>query len=349
MKFLITGGCGFLGSNIAEALLEKKENVFIVDNLSRTGSDKNLSWLRSKGEFDFFKLDVRDTEKIADVIKTVQPDVIYHLAGQVAMTTSLSNPRMDFEINVLGTINILEGVRLFSPNTIVVYSSTNKVYGDLEWVQYDETETRYVTKEFPEGFSENTQLEFHSPYGVSKGSADQYCLDYSRMFNLKTVVFRHSSMFGGRQFSTYDQGWIGWFCSQALLQKQDTSVNPFTISGNGKQVRDVLFSKDMVQLYLTVPQKIDAMIGQAYNIGGGIKNSLSLLELFKILEEMLDIKLKYTKIPTRISDQKVFVADLTKIKTHTSWQPKVDSRYGIGYMVNWLRNPKSDEQADQLK
>lgn len=338
MKVLITGGCGFLGSNIAEAVLKNNDKLFIVDNLSRTGSDKNFEWLQLKGEVNFFKIDIRDEDKITDVIKAVQPDVIYHLAGQVAMTTSLSNPRMDIEINVLGTFNVLDAVRQFSPDSIVVYSSTNKVYGDLEWVQYEETETRYLAKDFPNGFSENTQLDFHSPYGVSKGSADQYCLDYARMFGLKTVVFRHSSMFGGRQFSTYDQGWIGWFCSQALLQKKDDKAEAFTISGNGKQVRDVLFSTDMVELYLTVPANIGRMQGNAFNIGGGMQNSLSLLELLNKLETILDVKLKYRQIEARISDQKIFVADLSKVKEISGWQPKVDSITGIKHMLNWLSN-----------
>jgi CDP-paratose 2-epimerase len=338
MKILITGGCGFLGSNIAEAALKKGDEIFIVDNLSRTGSDKNYEWLTSKGTINFFQLDIRETDKLNDVINKVQPDVIYHLAGQVAMTTSLANPRMDFEINVLGTVNVLEAVRQFAPNAIVVYSSTNKVYGDLEWTHYEENETRYTAPDFPNGFSEDTQLDFHSPYGVSKGSADQYCLDFARMFGLRTVVFRHSSMYGGRQFSTYDQGWIGWFCSQALLQKKDPTAEPFTISGNGKQVRDVLFATDMVALYLSVPDNIDRMEGNAFNIGGGMQNSLSLLELLQKLESILDIKLNYKQIETRISDQKIFVADLSKVKERAGWYPKVDSTTGLNFMLDWLRN-----------
>jgi CDP-paratose 2-epimerase len=338
VNILITGGCGFLGSNIAEYALKRRDSLCIIDNLSRTGSDKNYQWLQDKGTFEFFKADIRDSEKISGIIKEVQPDIIYHLAGQVAMTTSLANPRLDFEINVLGTINVLEAVRLFSANSIVVYSSTNKVYGDLEWVEYEETETRYLAKDFPNGFSENTQLDFHSPYGVSKGSADQYCLDYSRMFGLKTVVFRHSSMFGGRQYATYDQGWIGWFCSQGLLQKQNSESEAFTISGNGKQVRDVLFSTDMVDLYLGVSNNINHMAGNAFNIGGGINNSLSLLELLYTLEEVLDVKLNYRKIETRISDQKVFVADISKINERAMWKPKVDAVTGIKQMINWLSN-----------
>lgn len=338
MKILITGGSGFLGSNISETILLKKYNLTILDNLSRVGSEKNLEWLRTKGTFDYVNADVRDSEKITQLIKSLQPDVIYHLAGQVAMTTSISDPRLDFEINVLGTINILEAVRQHSRNSIIVYSSTNKVYGDLEYINFTETDTRYIAKDYPNGFNENTQLEFHSPYGVSKGSADQYCLDYARIFGLKTVVFRHSSMFGGRQFSTFDQGWIGWFCVQALLQKNNHNAEPFTISGNGKQVRDVLFSTDMVRLYLTVIDKIDTLKGNAYNIGGGMNNSLSLLELFTVLETLLGIKLNYKQLPARSSDQKIFVADLSKIKNHTGWYPQISAKDGIKNMINWLTN-----------
>ena len=325
-----------MGSNIAARILETGGELHVIDNLSRTGSDKNFDWLETKGRFKFHKCDVRDRENIEKIITEVQPDVIYHLAGQVAMTTSLADPRKDFEINVLGSVNILEAVRLFSPHTIVVYSSTNKVYGDLEYLTYDETPMRYVANEYPSGFSENLQLDFHSPYGVSKGSADQYFLDYSRMFDLKTVVFRHSSMFGGRQFSTFDQGWIGWFCSQALLQKRDAAVEPFTISGNGKQVRDVLYASDMVDLYLLVSENIQKMSGNAFNIGGGMNNSLSLLELFQLLEKNLDLNTRYTKIPNRISDQKVFVADLSKIKEYSGWEPKVSAASGIESMIEWL-------------
>jgi CDP-paratose 2-epimerase len=336
MRFLITGGCGFLGSNISRRILKQGDEVFIFDNLSRFGSEKNLDWLKSEGNFTFFHGDIRDRENVADVIKEVIPDVIYHLAGQVAMTTSVNNPRLDFETNALGSFNVLESVKNYSPESIVVYSSTNKVYGDLEWVEYDETDTRYIATNFPEGFSEKIHLDFHSPYGCSKGCADQYMLDFHRMFDVNTVVFRHSSMFGGRQFSTIDQGWIGWFCQKAIETKMGTINEPFTISGNGKQVRDVLYADDMVDLYLEVVKNIDKMRGQVFNIGGGIRNSLSILELITILESELDIKMEYKKIPARESDQKVFVADITKIKQFIGWEPKTDKIRGIAKMLQWV-------------
>lgn len=336
MRILITGGCGFLGCNIARKILETGDELFIFDNLSRVGSEKNLGWLKEKGNFEFINGDIRDKNTVFDIIKKATPDVVFHLAGQVAMTTSISNPRLDFEINALGSFNVLESVKNYSPDTIVVYSSTNKVYGDLEWVHYDETEKKYIAREFPEGFSETIRLDFHSPYGCSKGCADQYMLDFYRIFGINTVVFRHSSMFGGRQFSTIDQGWIGWFCQKALETKKGTLKEPFTISGDGKQVRDVLYADDMVDLYLGVIKNIDKAKGQVFNIGGGMQNSLSLLELFDILETRLNIQLTYDKIPARMSDQKIFVADIRKIKQFIGWEPKTDKISGIEKMLQWI-------------
>lgn len=216
MKYLITGGCGFLGSNIASEILKRGDELVIFDNLYRFGSYQNKEWLETQGDFRFIHGDIRNTNDVEAIVKTYKPDVIYHLAGQVAMTTSISDPRMDFEVNTVGTFNLLNAVRLYSSESTVVYSSTNKVYGDLEQFTYRETSTRYECIEMPNGFDETVQLDFHSPYGTSKGSADQYMLDFSRIYGLKTVVFRHSSMYGGRQFATYDQGWLGWFAQKAL-------------------------------------------------------------------------------------------------------------------------------------
>lgn len=335
MKYLITGGCGFLGSNIAKQILLQKQKLIIYDNLSRLGSAENLIWLKNFGQFEFKQQDIRNSDEINQIIKNENIDVIFHLAGQVAMTTSIEDPRKDFEINTGGTLNVLEAVRNFSPSTIVIYSSTNKVYGDLEWAEYLETPTRYIPLGFENGFNEKITLEFHSPYGVSKGSADQYMLDYARIFGLNTVVFRHSSMYGGRQFSTFDQGWIGWFCQQALLTKNDLK-HTFTISGNGKQVRDLLYADDMVNLYISAAENIDKIKGKPFNIGGGIVNSLSLLELFEYLELSLQIKLNYTQLDPRISDQKFFVADISKISKLLNWQPQINKFVGINKMLEWI-------------
>lgn len=338
MKILITGGCGFVGSNLAMEVLNRKEELYIFDNLFRNGTEKNLVWLKSQGKFTYIHGDIRNYNDVETAVKNIRPDVIFHLAGQVAMTTSIQNPRLDFEINTMGTNNVLEAVRKYSPNTIVTYSSTNKVYGDFEYLKYEETETRYIVKEYPNGFDENIGLDFHSPYGCSKGAADQYLLDYHRIFGLNTVVFRHSSMYGGHQYATYDQGWIGWFCQKAIETKLRLLKEPFTISGNGKQVRDVLYADDIVKCYFSVIENINKTKGQVFNIGGGMENSLSLLELFNLLEQNLDIKLNYVVNPWRESDQKIFVANNKKITEFTGWKPMVSKETGINKMIEWLKN-----------
>lgn len=336
MKFLITGGCGFLGSNLAEEVLERGDELVVFDNLSRVGSEVNLAHLKTLGTFEHINGDIRNTNDVNRVIAQVKPDVLFHLAGQVAMTTSISDPRKDFEINVLGTFNVLEAIRQSSPDTLVIYSSTNKVYGDLEWVNFLEETTRYSPENYPKGFDEQTLIDFHSPYGCSKGAADQYMLDYARMFGLKTVVFRHSSIFGINQHSTYDQGWVGWFVQKALEEKAGTRKEPFTISGSGKQVRDILFSEDLKKCYFSVLDHQEACIGEAFNIGGGMKNSLSLLELFNFLESHLAVTMNYKKLPWRESDQKVFVADHSKITSITGWKPLIETPQALATMVEWV-------------
>lgn len=336
MKYLITGGCGFLGSNIASKILEQGHEFIVFDSLYRFGSYQNLEWLKTQGVFEFIHGDIRNTNDVERTIKQHKPDVIYHLAGQVAMTTSIADPRMDFEVNVGGSFNLLNAVRLYSPQSTIIYSSTNKVYGDLEQFEYRETETRYECIDKPNGFDENVHLDFHSPYGTSKGSADQYMLDFARIYGLKTVVFRHSSMFGGRQFATFDQGWLGWFTQKAFEIKNGTAKKTFTISGNGKQVRDLLYASDCVALYLQAADSIEAIKGQAFNIGGGIENSSSLLELFQLLEQELAIKMSYQQLPPRESDQRVFIADITKAKKMINWTPKVSKIQGIRKMIEWV-------------
>ncbi len=337
MKLLITGGCGFLGSNLASDALSRGDELVIFDNLYRNGSRDNLLWLQAQGKFNFEHGDIRNKADITRVVQWFKPDAIFHLAGQVAMTISIANPHMDFEVNAMGTHNLLEAVRLHAPEAIVVFSSTNKVYGDLAHYKYEETETRYRCIEYPNGFDESTQLDFHSPYGCSKGAADQIMLDYARIYGIKTVVFRHSSMYGGRQFATCDQGWIGWFCQKGIEAALDSNVTPFSVSGTGKQVRDVLHADDMKRLYAQAIKHIENAKGQAFNIGGGIQNSLSLVELFALLEDILKLRLHYTKLPARESDQRVFIADISKAKKLLQWQPAIDLREGIESMLNWLK------------
>jgi CDP-paratose 2-epimerase len=341
MKYLITGGCGFVGSNLAAEVLKKNEELYVLDNFYRNGSIKNYEWLNTLGDFTFLHADIRNNNDVELIIKKIKPEVIFHLCGQVAMTTSIENPRMDFEINTIGTYNLLEAVRKYSPDTIILYSSTNKVYGDFEHLTFEETETRYICNEYPDGFDESVPLDFHSPYGCSKGAADQYLLDYQRIFGLRTVVFRHSTMYGGRQFATYDQGWIGWFCQQAIEIEKGILKEPFTISGTGKQVRDVLHADDVVSLYFRTVENIDQAKGEAFNIGGGITNSLSLIELFNILEDELGIRMDFQKLPWRESDQKIFVANITKIKKRVSWEPKIDKIKGIKATIKWTKEQLS--------
>ena len=336
MKILVTGGCGFLGSNLAAEGCLRGHSVVVFDNLSRSGSVANLAWLESAGTLEFVYGDIRNANDVTQVVQSVSPDVIFHLAGQVAMTVSIQNPRYDFEVNVVGTYNLLEAVRQYTPEAMVFYSSTNKVYGDLESYQYKECDLRYQCIDFPTGFSESTPLDFRTPYGCSKGAADQYMLDYARVFGLKTVVFRHSSMYGSRQFSTYDQGWVGWFCHRALEIKKGINPQSLSILGNGKQVRDLLYSEDMMNLYFRAIEVIDQIKGQAFNVGGGFENSLSLLELFKVLEEKLTMRIRVSSFPPRESDQRVFVADITKARSLLNWRPRVSAYDGIDKMLSWV-------------
>ncbi len=342
MKYLITGGLGFLGSNLALEAIKNGEEPYLFDNLIRNGCYENHKWLKSKGAFEFIYGDIRNNNDVENVVKEIKPNVIFHVAGQVAMTTSLKNPKLDFEVNTLGTFNILDAIRKFSPDSCIIYSSTNKVYGDLEYLEYLEKNTRYIPKDYPNGFNEDLKLEFISPYGCSKGSADQYVLDYARMFKLKTLVFRHSSIYGSRQFATYDQGWVGWFCQKAVETKKGYLKDPFTISGNGKQVRDLLHVKDAVNLYYMASENIEKVKSQVFNIGGGIKNSLSILELFELLERNLNIKLKYKKIEPRKNDQKFFVVNIEKAEKLIGWKPSISMEKGLLEVVKWI-----EETIDQ--
>ncbi len=335
MRYLITGGCGFIGSNLAAEVLHQGHELIIFDNLFRHGSSQNLNWLKNKGDFAYYPFDIRNYNDVETVIKNEKPDVIFHLAGQVAMTTSISNPRLDFEVNTLGTHNLIEAVRKYRPYAIVLYSSTNKVYGDFSYLSFEETKTRYLCKEYPNGFNEDLKLEFHSPYGCSKGAADQYLLDYSRIYDIQTVVFRHSSMYGGNQNSTIDQGWVGWFIDKALEIKSGRATEKFTISGNGKQVRDVLHVDDVVRLYFSTIDRVKYAKGNAFNIGGGITNSLSILELFNLLEQLMDINMEFVQIPFRSSDQLVFVADNSKANTILNWKCQINSLDGVKKALNW--------------
>ena len=342
MKLLITGGCGFLGSNLAASYLEEGAEVVIIDALLRAGGEKNFAWLQAlakPGQLHFIRGDLAEQELVESVFRLHAPfDFICHVGGQVAMTTSLSDPRRDLRTNVLGTFNVLEAMRQYSPEAFIAYSSTNKVYGDLERFHYGETETRYTLPDYPSGLDESIPLDFASPYGCSKGSADQYVRDWHRNYGLKAMVFRHSSIYGGRQFASFDQGWIGWFCQKAWEQKNNSASEPFTISGTGKQVRDVLHAEDLVRLYRCAYEQRIRAAGEIFNIGGGMANSLSLLELFELLRHKLEMSeaLRFTRMPRRQSDQDFFVANVSKAERLLGWQPQISTSTGIERMLSWV-------------
>ena len=256
---------------------------------------------------------------------------VFLIGGSAFIGKNLVNQfHQNYEVHVIDKF-----IDEYCPNAVVMYSSTNKVFGDFETLHFSESETRYTCEEYPNGFPSDMALDFHSPYGCSKGCADQYLLDFHRIYGIKTIVFRHSSMYGTNQHATFDQGWIGWFCQQALEIKRDPNRKPFTIQGTGKQVRNVLYNEDIVNLYFSAKDCKEAY-GQVFAIGGGIENSLSLLELFAMLEKKLDIKTNYTQLDWRESDQKVFVADIEKAKRIIGWTRKVSADDGISRMIGWL-------------
>ena len=339
MAYLVTGGCGFVGSNLTAELIRRGKDVLVLDNLARPGTPANLAWLREFGSFEFFHADTRNGHDLEPIFRKYDIECVFHLAGQVAMTTSLENPRRDFEVNVLGSVNVLECVRLLAPKATVVYASSNKVYGELETLDLVETPTRYEPAQKKE-IDERARLEFITPYGCSKGAADQYMLEYARNFGLNTIVFRHSTIYGGRQISTFDQGWVGWFCQKAL-ETLDDPATTFTINGDGKQVRDLLHVSDAVACYLAAHEQRTAARGQAFNIGGGYENSLSLRELFLHLENALDVKLNPRQLPWRANDQRYFVADNSKASRYLRWQPRMSKDQGIADAIQWERSRRA--------
>ncbi|MCQ3936547.1 MAG: CDP-paratose 2-epimerase [Chloroflexi bacterium] len=331
--YLVTGGAGFIGSNYVHRLLKRGEKVTIYDNLSRGGAPRNLEWLKKEfGEnaFDVVVADVRDAGRITEAAKT--SDVIAHLAGQVAVTTSVVNPRDDFESNALGTFNVLEAARLSGRNPIVLYASTNKVYGGMEDVKLVEEPTRWRYKDLVNGCPETQPLDFHSPYGCSKGAGDQYVRDYARIYNLPTVVFRQSCIYGPRQFGIEDQGWVAWFIIAAVMGR------PLTIYGDGKQVRDILHVDDLINAYDLAVEKIDAARGQVYNLGGGPANVMSIwAEFGPKLETMLGKPIRVARGGWRPGDQRVFYADISKARRELGWEPKIGVDEGVQMLFDWVK------------
>jgi CDP-paratose 2-epimerase len=331
-QYFVTGGAGFIGSNYVHRLVQRGEQVTIFDNLSRGGAPRNIAWLEETFGKDAFRLivgDLRDAELLRESARDA--DVIVHLAGQVAVTTSVVNPRDDFEANALGTFNALEAARLSERNPIFIYSSTNKVYGGMEDVEIIEEATRWLYKDLVEGCSETQPLDFHSPYGVSKGSGDQYTRDYARIYGLRSVVFRQSCIYGPRQFGVEDQGWLAWMMIAAVTGKQ------ITIYGDGKQVRDVLYVNDLLNAYDLAVEKIDEVKGQVYNIGGGRRNVMAIwTEFGPILERLIGRKIEVARADWRPGDQRVFYADFRKAQRELGWEPKIDLEEGMELLFDWI-------------
>ena len=331
-NFVITGGAGFIGSNYVARLLQRGENVTIYDNLSRGGAKTNLRWLRETYGERSFRLvegDVRDSALLTSVINDA--DVVVHLAAQVAVTTSVIAPREDFEINALGTFNVLEAARASGRRPAVIYASTNKVYGGMENVGVVRDASRYRYRDLPAGISEEQPLDFHSPYGCSKGAGDQYVRDYQRIYGLPTVVMRQSCIYGPRQFGVEDQGWVAWFIIAAITGK------PITIYGDGKQVRDVLFVEDLLDAYDAALANLDKAAGQIYNVGGGPSNTLAVwAEFGQKLESLLGKKIDVGWGDWRPGDQPVYISDITKIRRELGWEPRVGVDEGIRRLFDWV-------------
>jgi CDP-paratose 2-epimerase len=331
-RILVTGGAGFIGSNLVNSLVRDGYHVVVFDALLRRGSEHNLAWLREQhrdGRLQFVHGDVRDAAAVRAAVDGV--DVIYHLAAQVAVTSSVEDPRSDFEINALGAFNVLDAARRNGRRPALVFTSTNKVYGGMEDVAVVEGTTRYEYRDLPHGIPESQPLDFHSPYGCSKGAADQYVRDYARLYGLRTVVFRMSCIYGPRQFGNEDQGWVAHFLIAARTGKV------ITIYGNGKQVRDVLFVDDLVRAFRLAVEKIDTTAGQVFNIGGGTANALAVwLEFREILAD-----LKGEKVPVRYGewrpgDQPCYVSDIRKAGDVMGWRPQINKETGIRRLWEWV-------------
>lgn len=333
-KILITGGCGFIGANATEYYLNKYYQVLALDNLSRVGSEQNLKWLKTlRGKFLFKKIDIINYISLTKVFKEFKPDLILHLAGQTTVIGSIENPREDFEINALGTFNVLEAMRNFAPKASLIYSSTNKVMGELADIPIREEKSKYVFKNI-KGISEKQPLDFCSPYGCSKGSGDQYVLDYARIYKLNTVVFRQSCIYGSRQFGIEGQGWLAWIVSSLIFN------NPLNLYGNGKQVRDVLHIDDLMNAFDLAFTNIKKTKGKAYTIGGGFRSAISILEFFRILESISGKKIIYKIKPWRLADQKVYISDISSAKRDFGWIPQITPIEGIKTMYEWILQNK---------
>src|SRR5262245_51063219 len=328
---LVTGGAGFVGSNLVSSLLADKFDVTVFDAFLRLGNRDNVAWLRQHRESSRLRILVGDTRDFTAVQAAVaDADTIFHLAGQVAVTSSVTDPRTDFDINALGTFNVLEAARLSGRRPTIIFSSTNKVYGGIEDIAIVEECDRYRLRDFPNGIPETQPLDFHSPYGCSKGAADQYVRDYARIYGLPTVVFRMSCIYGPRQFGTEDQGWLAHFIISALKRQQ------ITIYGNGKQVRDVRFVDDLVRAFRLAMDNIDKVAGEVFNVGGGPSNTVSVwAEFGEFLRTLAGKRIGVKFGDWRPGDQPCYVSDIQKISDCLGWRPFVDKKTGIRRLWDW--------------
>ncbi|MFC1646665.1 NAD-dependent epimerase/dehydratase family protein [Patescibacteria group bacterium] len=333
MNVFITGGAGFIGSNSASYYLSKGHNVIIFDNLSRDGAKKNIDWLtKSINKPHIIKGEIKSPSSLNTVKKYLKTsDLVLHLAAQVAVTTSVTDPRDDFEINALGTFNLLEVMRKSGCKAKLIYSSTNKVYGGMKDIKIKKEKTRYLYKNLKYGVNEERCVDFHSPYGCSKGAAGQYVHDYERIYGLDTTILRQSCIYGPRQFGVEDQGWVAWFIIALVMGKN------ITIYGDGKQVRDLLFIDDLVECYDLVYKNKKKTKGQIYNIGGGIKNTMSVWSEFgPILESLFKKNINPKFVNWRPGDQLVYVSDIRRASRDFGWTPKIDVRTGVKKLFNWV-------------
>jgi len=332
MKILVTGGAGFIGCNTVEYFSAKGHELYVIDNLSRETAVVNLRWMqKSKIPFNFEKLDITNKTNLEQYFKKNKFDVVIHLAAQVAVTFSVNDPEDDFQVNAKGSFNVLECVRKYCPESVFINASTNKVYGKISDKKVIELQDCYAYEDQNyKGVCENQNLEFYSPYGCSKGAADQYTLDYARVYGLRSVSVRQSCIYGPRQLGIEDQGWIAWFIIAYLTGKK------IKIYGNGKQVRDVLFVTDLVKFYEKIIETIEEVKGLAFNMGGGKNNVLSLLQFFKILEEVAGDKIPLAFDKWRPGDQFIFISDNSLAKKLLDFEPEINCEQGIERIYKWL-------------
>lgn len=333
MQILITGGCGFIGFNLAKTLKNKygkNISIDIIDNLSRNGSERNLNIIKKNNYANnFYKIDCSNKSKLFNCINKKNYNVIFHLAAQVAVTTSILNPVYDFNSNLLSTINLLDIARNYKNKPLFIYSSTNKVYGNLSYLKLKESKTRYISS--PKSINEQFKLSFNTPYGCSKGSADQYVTDFSKVYEFKSVVLRLSCIYGTYQNGIEDQGWINWIIKKSLRNK---TINIF---GNGKQVRDILNINDLCILFDKLINNSKKISQNTFNVGGSIKNSISILELIELMKKNnLSSKSKIFK--WRNDDQKYYVSNIKSVSDFFSWAPEISIQMGISEMIDWLRD-----------